>query len=65
MPGKKKPETLEELYAEKERPEEELRKAMQKEKILNHRLGKRTRKIFRFRCIQHIGIRNASTICLQ
>ena len=43
MPGKKKPETLEELYAEKERTEEELRKAMQKEKILNHQLSKLTR----------------------
>ena len=43
MPRKKKPETLEELYAEKEKAQEELRKARQKEKILNHQLSKLTR----------------------
>ena len=43
MPRKKKSETLEELYAEKEKAQEELRKAKQKEKILNHQLSKLTR----------------------
>ena len=43
MPRKKKPETLEELYVEKEKAQEELRKAKQKEKILNHQLSKLTR----------------------
>ncbi len=43
MQRKKKPQTLEELYAEKEKAQEELRKAKQKEKILNHQLSKLTR----------------------
>lgn len=43
MPRKKKPQTLEELYAEEEKAQEELRKAKQKEKILHHQLSKLTR----------------------
>ena len=43
MPRKKKPQTLEELYAAKEEAEEELKKAKQKEKILNNQLSKLTR----------------------
>lgn len=43
MPRKKKPQTLEELYAERENTKEELRKAEQREKILSHQLSKLTR----------------------
>ena len=43
MPRKKKPETLEELYAEQEKAQEELRKAKQKEKILCNQISKLTR----------------------
>lgn len=43
MSRKKKPQTLPELYAAKEEAEEELRKAKQKEKILEHQISKLTR----------------------
>ena len=43
MPRKKKPQTLEELYVEKKEAEEELKKAKQKEKILNNQLSRLTR----------------------
>lgn len=40
---KKKPQTLQELYAAKEETENELRKAKQKEKILQNQISKLTR----------------------
>lgn len=43
MPRKKKPQTLPELYAAKEETENELRKAKQKEKILQNQISKLTR----------------------
>ena len=43
MGRKKKPQTLPELYAAKEEAEEELKKAKQKEKILQHQISKLTR----------------------
>ena len=43
MPRKKKPQTLEELYAEQEETQEELRKAKQRKKILEHQISKLTR----------------------
>lgn len=43
MPRKKKPQTLSELYAAKEETENELRKAKQKEKILQNQISKLTR----------------------
>ena len=43
MPRKKKPQTLQELYAAKEETENELRKAKQKEKILQNQITKLTR----------------------
>ena len=42
-PRKKKPQTLQELYAAKEETENELRKAKQKEKILQNQISKLTR----------------------
>lgn len=43
MSRKKKPQTLPELYAAKEETENELRKAKQKEKILQNQISKLTR----------------------
>ena len=43
MPRKKKPQTLQELYTAKEETENELRKAKQKEKILQNQISKLTR----------------------
>ena len=43
MGRKKKPQTLQELYAAKEETENELRKAKQKEKILQNQISKLTR----------------------
>lgn len=43
MPRKKKPQTLEKLCDEKEKAQEKLRKAKQKEKILNNQISKLTR----------------------
>ena len=43
MSKKEAPQTLKELYAEKGKVQEELRKAKQKEKILNNQLNKLTR----------------------
>ena len=43
MCRKKKPQTLPELYAAKEETENELRKAKQKEKILQNQISKLTR----------------------
>ena len=40
---KKKPQTLPELYAAKEEAEDELKKAKQKEKMLQHQISKLTR----------------------
>ncbi len=43
MQKRNPPQTLEELYTEKQKAQEELRKAKQKEKILNNQLSKLTR----------------------
>lgn len=43
MGRKKKPQTLEELYDAKAEAEDELKKAKQREKILNHQISKLTR----------------------
>ena len=43
MGRKKKPQTLPELYAAKEEAEDELKKAKQKEKMLQHQISKLTR----------------------
>ena len=43
MGRKKKPQTLPELYAAKEEAEDELKKAKQKEKILQNQISKLTR----------------------
>src|SRR5699024_5509441 len=43
LPRKKKPQTLPERYAAKEETENELRKAKQKEKILQNQISKLTR----------------------
>lgn len=53
---KKKPQTLQELYAAKEETENELRKAKQKEKILQNQISKLTRNARTHRLCSRAGM---------
>lgn len=56
MSRKKKPQTLPELYAAKEEAEQELKKAKQKEKILEHQVSKLTRNARTHRLCMRAGM---------
>ena len=63
MSRKREPETLEELYAEKDKIQEELRRSKQKEKILRNQMGKLTRKARTHRLCTRGGMLESFLIC--